>query len=70
MDAARRRHLSVELEISADSLSGTVADGLDEAERFGSWLELMSVVEARRPREIPAVLDGGDAPLATEGQPR
>ena len=47
--ADARRHLSVEIELDAHSLSGTVADGGADAQRFRSWLELMNAVELRRP---------------------
>jgi len=47
--AGPRRHLSVDLELDTDSLSGTVSGDGKAGEPFHNWLELMSAVEGRRP---------------------
>lgn len=44
-----RQHLSVDLELDSDSLSGTVSSDGEGTERFNNWLELMGAVEGRRP---------------------
>ena len=44
-----RQHLSVDLELDSDSLSGTVSSDGKDSERFNNWLELMGAVERRRP---------------------
>jgi|AntDryMetagUQ889_1029465.scaffolds.fasta_scaffold02050_2 hypothetical protein len=44
------RHLSVQLDLESDSLSGTISTDGQDAEPFHNWLELMSAVEGRRPQ--------------------
>ena len=61
-----RQHLSVDLELDSDSLSGTVSSDGKGTERFTNWLELMSAVEGRRPKSEVRLSD--QAELASADQ--
>ena len=48
MDADRRLHLDVALEVEGEAIRGTVSDGVMAPREFSGWLELMSAFEIAR----------------------